>query len=64
MGVGALRQGDELALGREAEDLVLEQLELGMLEEFLGTFAFREHLDEVAEPAIRIGFGGRQLARR
>ena len=53
-GVGTLRQGDELALGGEAEDLVGEQLELGMLEEFLGIVAFREDVDEAAEPAIRI----------
>ena len=33
-GRGTLGQRDELALGREAEHLVVKQLELGVLEEF------------------------------
>ena len=32
---GAARQGDQIALGREAEHLVLEHLQLGVLEEIL-----------------------------
>ena len=35
----AARQRDQPALRREAEDLVLEQLELGVLEELLGRVA-------------------------
>ena len=60
----AARQGDELALGREAEDLVLEQLELGVLEEFARAFAFRQHLDQMAQPAIGVGFGRRRRGSR
>ncbi len=36
-----LRQGDELALRREAENLVVEQLKLGVFEELLRAFALR-----------------------
>ena len=56
----AFRQGDELALRREAEHLVVEQFELGVFEKFLGALAFRQHFDEMAQPAIGVGFRGRQ----
>ena len=56
-GRGALRQRDELALGREAEHLVVEQFELGVLEEFRGALALLQHLDQVAQPAVGVGFG-------
>ena len=59
-GVGALGKRDEVALGGEAEDLVGEQLELGVLEELPGIVAFREDVDEAPQPAIGIGLGGRQ----
>ena len=47
----AARQGDQLALGREAEHLVLEHLELGVLEEFLGVGRLVEDVDQAAQPA-------------
>ena len=56
-GVRPPRQRDQLALG-EAEHLIVEQLELGMLEEFLRIGALREQLDGAAQPRI-----GARLAR-
>ena len=53
-GVGAARQRDQPALGREAEHLVLEQLELGVLEELFGVVAFEQHVDQMAQPAIGV----------
>ena len=49
-GVGAARQRYELALGGEAEHLVLEQLELGVFEELLGVVALGEHRHRAPEP--------------
>ena len=53
----AARQGDQLALGREAEHLVLEHLELGVLEELLGVGRLVEDVDQAAQPGIlrRVG---------
>ena len=48
----AARQRDQPALGGEAEDLVLEQLELGVLEELLRRVALGEHLDRAPQPLI------------
>jgi len=52
----AARQGDQLALGRETEDLVLEQLELRVLQKLLRIVAFRKRLDGMAEPGVSAGF--------
>ena len=46
------RQRDQFALGREAEHLVVEQFELGVLEEFLRIGAFRQQLDRPPQPGI------------
>ena len=53
----APRQRDQLALGREAEHLILEHLELGVLEELLGVGGLVEDIDEAAQPGVlrRIG---------
>src|SRR5262249_8291498 len=48
----ATRQRDQAALRREAEDLVLEELELGVLEELFWRVALGEHLDGAAKPLI------------
>ena len=48
---GAAGELDELALGREAEDLVLIELELGVLEEVLGILDVVEDFEEVLDPA-------------
>ncbi len=58
------RQRDQLALRGEAEHLVVEQLELGVLEEFLGVGALREDADGVAQPGERIGLALEKLGRR
>ena len=39
------RQGDETAFGREAEDLIVEQLELGVLQELLRVFRLKQRAD-------------------
>ena len=49
---GTARQRDEAALRGEAEDLILEQFELGVLEELLGRVAFEQRFDQAAEPGI------------
>jgi hypothetical protein len=51
----AARQRDQAALRREAEDLVLEQFELGVFEELLGIVAFRQGFDRAAQPGIGVG---------
>ena len=56
------RQGDEPPLGREAENLIVEELELGVLEELFGTVALGQHLDGAAQPAIGAALMG-QLFR-
>src|SRR6266446_8116279 len=48
----AARQGDQVALGRETEDLVLEHLELGMLEELLRARSMLENVKQLAQPAV------------
>ena len=52
---GAARQRDQHALRREAEDLVLEQLELGVFEEVLRVVAFGQLLDGAPQPGIGVG---------
>ncbi len=47
----AARQGDEPALGREAEDLILEQFEPRMFEKLLGTVAMGEQIERLLQPA-------------
>jgi hypothetical protein len=46
------RQGDQQALRRETEHLILEELQLGVLQELLGTRPFRQRLDRLAKPGI------------
>ena len=48
----ALGQGDQVAARGEAEHLVLEHLELGVLEEFLGSGGLLEDLQEAAQPVV------------
>ena len=55
---GAFRQRDKLAFRREAEDLIVEQLKLGVFEKFLRALAFGKHFDEMPQPAIGIRFRG------
>src|SRR5262245_35799950 len=49
---GATRQGDKIALRREAEHLILEHLELCMLKEFLGPRRVLEDVQQLPQPAI------------
>ncbi len=49
---GAARQRDEIAFGREAEHLVLEHLELGVLEEFFRTGGMLQDIQQLAQPAV------------
>ena len=49
---GAARQRDQVALRGEGEDLVLEHLELGVLEEFLGPGGMLEDIQQLAQPAV------------
>ncbi len=56
---GAARQGDQIALGREAEHLVLEHLELGVLEELLGPGRMLQDVEQLAQPR---GIGARRAA--
>ncbi len=49
---GPARQRDEVSLGREAEHLVLEHLELGVLEELLRPRGVLEDVEELAQPAV------------
>jgi hypothetical protein len=58
------RQGNQLPLGGEAEHLVVEQLELGVLEKLLRVRAFGEELDGTAQPRIGAGFPRQHLGRR
>ena len=48
----AVRQRDQVAARREAEHLVLEHLELGVLEELLRAGGMLEDLEEPAHPAV------------
>jgi len=48
----AARQRNELAVRRKAEHLIVEQFELGVLEEFLRIGAFGQQLDGPAQPGI------------
>ena len=48
----AARQRDQIALRGEGEDLVLEHLELGVLEELLGVRGVLEDVEQLAQPAI------------
>ena len=49
----AARQRDQLAFRREAEHLVVEQFELGVLQKFFRIGAFGQKLDGAAQPAHR-----------
>jgi hypothetical protein len=54
----AARQGDQIALRGEGEHLILEHLELGVLEEFLGSGGVFEDVEEFAQPAVLRALGG------
>ena len=58
------RQCDQLALRREAEHLVVEQFELGVLEELFRIGAFGKQLDRAPQPGIRIGLAREQFGGR
>ena len=58
----AARQRDQLALGREAEDLVLEEFELGVLEELLRAVALCQQVDRAAQPLIGAAFIGIRIS--
>ena len=49
-GRGARRQGDDLPLGREDVDLLRDEVDLEVLEEFLGVFLLLEELDHFPQP--------------
>jgi hypothetical protein len=49
--------GDQHALRREAEHLILEQFQLGVLEKFFRVVAFGQLLDRPAQPGVGVGFG-------
>jgi len=53
----ALRQLDQVALGREAEHLVLEQLQLGVLQELLRFLGVVDDVDQLAQPAELLALG-------
>ena len=51
---GIARQGDQPPLRREAEHLILEQLELGVLQEFLGIVALEQGVDQAPQPDVGV----------
>src|SRR3954454_22360470 len=53
----AARQRDQIAFRGEGEDLVLEHLELGVLEEFLRPGSVVEDLQQLAQPAVLPALG-------
>ena len=53
----AARQGDQLALGREAEHLVLEQLQLGVLQELFRPDRMLQDVQQFAQPAVLAAVG-------
>ena len=59
--IGLARQRDQLALRREAEHLVVEQFELGMLEKLFRVGAFRQDADGMAQPGEGVGFALRAV---
>ena len=63
-GVRSARQRNQLAFRREAEHLVMEQLELGVLEELLRIGALGEQFDGAAQPRIGAGLARQHLRRR
>ncbi len=63
---GAARQRDQVALGGEAEYLILIEVEAGMLEELLGGIAAFEQIDHLAQPLVGldvadVAFDGRSV---
>ena len=58
------RQRDQLALGREAEDLVVEKLELRVLEEFFRVRSFRQEFDGAPQPRIGVRLARQHLVGR
>ena len=51
---GIARQSDQPPLRREAEHLILEQLELGVLEEFLGIVALEQGVHQAPQPVVGV----------
>ena len=62
--IGLTRQRDQLALRGEAEHLVVEQLELGVLQKLFRIGAFGQDADGVAQPGKGVGFVLEPLGRR
>src|SRR5690606_10088936 len=59
---------DQAAFRCEAEDLILEKLELGVLEELFGIVALQERIDQMPQPLVwarllRLGDGLRPIER-
>jgi hypothetical protein len=61
---GLARQRDQLALGGEAEHLIVEQLELGVLEKLLGVRALGKQLNGAPQPSVGTRFPRQHLRRR
>src|SRR5665213_3592799 len=59
-GGGTARQLDQIALRREAEDLILVHFELGVLEEFLRIGRVLDDVEALAQPAILAAVGIRR----
>ena len=60
----AARQRDQTPLRGEAEHLIVEQFELGMLQELFGRIALGEHFDGAPQPLIGAALAGQGLACR
>ena len=54
----AARQGDQAAVWRKTEHLVMKQFELGVLKKLLRVIAFEQHIHQAAQPLIGIAFIG------
>src|SRR3712207_4552862 len=60
---GAVRQRLDLALGREDEDLLVEEVDLQRLHELLGVLELLLPVEHVAQPLeLLLAVGGRRLA--
>ena len=62
--IGVARQRDQLSFRGEAEHLIVEQLELGVLEKFLRVGAVGQDPDGVAQPGEGVGFALQEFGRR
>jgi hypothetical protein len=48
----AVRQFDQVALGREDIDLILEEFELGVFPEIFGALFLFKNFEKLAQPAV------------